>query len=352
MSTTNSKLFFTKQSILIPVIIFSIFCLFNCTQNKDEDLRKEDDINKVYSDKKKEAENLKKEVEILRNRKDSLAKIYEKSLAEVSLSKLIQRSKLDHVTLAVKNINSAKNNYSNQLGFTIKEGRVHKNGLINSFIKFSDGSALELVTTNEPKDDLADWYKNFINNSEGVAFTALENDQLDLLYDKLTESGFVINKQSNNSSYSIVNFQPQDFMHHFFFINYTHKIYDSLETFKHKNGATKLFAVWISIDNIDKAKKQYSLFGFNNFSYLSIPSQNLNGMKIELTKSKIYLLFSSFKNKIMGVTLLTNDILKSQSYFQKSLQINFEIFKDSRGKSIFIPPDYTSNIWIEFLEMN
>ncbi|MCH7680987.1 VOC family protein, partial [candidate division KSB1 bacterium] len=50
---------------------------------------------------------------------------------------------MDHVNIAVESLVAAKNHYSDILGFSIKPGRLHKNGLLNAFTKFKDGSLLE-----------------------------------------------------------------------------------------------------------------------------------------------------------------------------------------------------------------
>ena len=52
---------------------------------------------------------------------------------------------IDHVTVAVRDLESTVQVYR-QLGFTLKPGRLHQNGLRNQHIKFPDGSGLELIS--------------------------------------------------------------------------------------------------------------------------------------------------------------------------------------------------------------
>ncbi|NJO88447.1 MAG: hypothetical protein HC831_05355 [Chloroflexia bacterium] len=50
-----------------------------------------------------------------------------------------QQVKIDHVICIVKDIEKAIKYYEN-IGFTVKKGRLHKNGLINAHIKFKNQS--------------------------------------------------------------------------------------------------------------------------------------------------------------------------------------------------------------------
>jgi len=52
---------------------------------------------------------------------------------------------LDHVPLAVKDLEQAKADFE-ALGFALKPGRPHDNGLRNAHVKFPDGTEIELIT--------------------------------------------------------------------------------------------------------------------------------------------------------------------------------------------------------------
>ncbi|MGB5302310.1 MAG: VOC family protein, partial [Gemmatimonadota bacterium] len=57
-------------------------------------------------------------------------------------------------------LGSASTTFRDTLGFSIKAGRVHENGLRNVHIRFGDASALELITTGPgDSDELSEWYR-------------------------------------------------------------------------------------------------------------------------------------------------------------------------------------------------
>ena len=83
---------------------------------------------------------------------------------------------IDHVVVAVSHLPTAEADFL-ELGFRLKPGRRHGNGLRNSHIKFRDGSALELMTIEgRATDPVADRYEAFLANGEGAAFVAIEAD--------------------------------------------------------------------------------------------------------------------------------------------------------------------------------
>jgi catechol 2,3-dioxygenase-like lactoylglutathione lyase family enzyme len=60
---------------------------------------------------------------------------------------------LDHIPIAVADLERAAERYR-RLGFTLKPGRAHKNGIRNQHAKFADGTELELITAPEGRDSL------------------------------------------------------------------------------------------------------------------------------------------------------------------------------------------------------
>lgn len=60
---------------------------------------------------------------------------------------------LDHVPVAVADLAAAAERYQ-RLGFTLKPGRPHENGIENRHAKFRDGTEIELITAREARDPL------------------------------------------------------------------------------------------------------------------------------------------------------------------------------------------------------
>ena len=79
---------------------------------------------------------------------------------------------LDHVNVAVRDLDAAATHYS-AMGFALKPGRPHLNGITNRHIKFTNGTELELITAPAPADDLTRYYRRLIDAGDGAGFLAL-----------------------------------------------------------------------------------------------------------------------------------------------------------------------------------
>ncbi|WP_430813062.1 VOC family protein [Carboxylicivirga sp. RSCT41] len=151
---------------------------------------------------------------------------------------------IDHVIKVVNNLDSAVQYYKEE-GFTIKPGRLHANGLLNAHIKFSNGSSLELMSlVGEPKDQLAQTYKNILSEGEGGAFVCLSGIDIDKLKNLLNKKGydFIISK---GKAWSYISFPENTVLRSFFFIDYHYEMKKEPEMYKHSNGCNGFKSVYV-----------------------------------------------------------------------------------------------------------
>ena len=89
-------------------------------------------------------------------------------LALVSLSAAAQPSVqgLDHVPIVVRDLARAAADFE-ALGFVLKPGRRHANGLRNVHAKFRDGTELELISPGAPTDGLSHRYVDWLRRGDG-----------------------------------------------------------------------------------------------------------------------------------------------------------------------------------------
>lgn len=78
---------------------------------------------------------------------------------------------IDHVPVAVGDLESAGERYR-ELGFTLKPGRHHDNGIRNLHAKFPDGTEIELITAPSAPDALTRTYRKHLKAGDGPAFLA------------------------------------------------------------------------------------------------------------------------------------------------------------------------------------
>ena len=76
-----------------------------------------------------------------------------------------QNLRIDHLITVESNLDSAIQVYQ-KMGFTIKNGRLHDNGMINAHIKFGNNSSFEIMSiSGNPKDDMAKKYSALIKSN-------------------------------------------------------------------------------------------------------------------------------------------------------------------------------------------
>ncbi|MEP5611410.1 MAG: VOC family protein [Cyclobacteriaceae bacterium] len=73
-----------------------------------------------------------------------------------------QELRIDHVVSVVSNLGRAVDQFT-KLGFSVKEGRLHQNGLLNAHVKFQNSSSVELMSLKfEAKDEVAKEYEGLL----------------------------------------------------------------------------------------------------------------------------------------------------------------------------------------------
>jgi hypothetical protein len=202
-----------------------------------------------------------------------------------------QEIKIDHVICVVSNIDSASSSYADK-GFTIKKGYQHKNGLINSHIKFQNNTSFELMSLyGEPTDNIAKDYKELLNNGEGCVYIAISGISTDKMIQKLSELEIKHDIIKTNAWNYIV-FPKSSGLEHFFFIEYKINPKDNIELYKHKNGSEKINDIYVEGDEniLDLLKGiglQYS--GNKNYDYYGEGNKFLTktGNIIVISQNKI-----------------------------------------------------------------
>ncbi|MBC9909023.1 VOC family protein [Chitinophaga varians] len=95
---------------------------------------------------------------------------------------------VDHIPVAVRDLDSAAARFK-ALGFALKPGRSHTNGIRNMHVKFTDGTELELITATDARDELTTAYRQHLAKGEGPAFLALYTPDKAALIRLLKRSG-------------------------------------------------------------------------------------------------------------------------------------------------------------------
>jgi hypothetical protein len=150
--------------------------------------------------------------------------------------------RIDHVVIAVNYLDAAAQTYL-KLGFTVKNGRLHANGLLNRHLKFKDKTQLELMTViGSAGDEIARGYERFLMDGEGGAFLALTGLQNQVLQ---AAAAVQIEAESFNTSRLRYVIFSKRALGALFFMESDFQINDPEALLTHKNETTGIREVWV-----------------------------------------------------------------------------------------------------------
>lgn len=163
--------------------------------------------------------------------------------------------------IAVADLTAARSIFRDTLGFTLKPGRVHENGLENVHIRFGDGSALELMATGEGQPDgLSERYSRFLARGDGGAFVALRAGPADSILGRLGELAAEA-EVVKGRAFDWVSFPEGHPLHSVFFVHVRVRPPDEPAHLQHSNGTSGLGEVWLEVPDPEKLAEVLKKFG-------------------------------------------------------------------------------------------
>lgn len=150
---------------------------------------------------------------------------------------------LDHMPLVVADLDAASRTYA-RLGFALKPGRRHSNGLRNQHVKFPDGSGIELLAPERgPMDALTARYHAELAIGEGPVFFALHARDHVRLERALRDAGMAFHREEGGA---LTLDDPS--LSFLFFGGDNRSPTDRPEHFSHANSAIAMSGVWIALE--------------------------------------------------------------------------------------------------------
>lgn len=254
---------------------------------------------------------------------------------------------IDHIPIVVRNLDSAANTYK-ALGFSLKPGRPHANGIRNQHVKFRDGTELELITAPAPRDTLTAEYCQLLKEGEGPVFFGLFAPDIKGLAKQL-DAG---NKRYELAGKSIT-FSPSDPFHLLFFGNRNQSPTDKPEHFAHANSAESVTGVWLAPGNSASFSGFFQNLGMTlQKRKISFPFSAPDAQAAELKEGEVIFLPPSFQlipgRQIIGATVKVRSIEAVKAALKQSGMKVSQVVKNGGTVSFFLSPDLTHGIWLEF----
>lgn len=257
------------------------------------------------------------------------------------------RHGLDHVPIAVADLEGASARYR-ALGFTLKPGRAHDNGIRNQHAKFADGTELELITAPEARDALTTAYRRHLARGNGPAFLALFAPSMDAAAGRLEESRIPHMRRG-----PIVSLDDRDGLGYLFLGPRNASPTDRPEHFVHANGATSLIAVWLAGELRAEERLLETLGARVSTAEVYVP-QRASVRVAALDEGDVVLLPADRQlvagRKIVGATVRVRSVATVTDLLSRSGFPPVETVTTSRGASVFLPPAQTHGLWLELRE--
>ena len=255
---------------------------------------------------------------------------------------------LDHIPIAVNDLRRAAEDYR-ALGFALKPGRPHDDGIENQHVKFTDGTELELITATQARDALTTTYRRHLANGDGPAFVALFAP--DMAADDARLSAVHMPHARDGGA---IDFPGDEGLGYLFLGGRNKSPTDRPEHFAHANTAEALIRVWLAADDLSRERQLFEGLGA---AVVERDVRVPDAARVPIARFQegdVLLLPGSRqlvpRRRIVGATLRVGSLDMARAVLDRGQPAPLAVVRSSAGRSVFLPPSRTHGIWLEFLE--
>jgi hypothetical protein len=293
---------------------------------------------------------------------------------------------LDHVGVAVKDLDLATHTYHDLLGFSRPIAGKLPNGIQNVNYYFADSTYLEtMIYWDRTK---ADWLAAFTDNHSGALFAVLSAFSPEATTEFLSARGIKVSAPYSGTIQTAgEDAMPEEKWRTFFlpagvlpgnaaslyFIAYKRgprdEFLQKLEDPKlrrrlfHKNTALGLRAVWFAVPDLAVAAAGYEKLGLPRGRAFKDQELGADGQVFVAGAGDIRLLAPTVDDGavarflrerggpgIMGVTLSAGNVQTAATVIAEGLGVPMPTYQGLLGASIRVSPDRTLGVWLEFTQ--
>lgn len=248
---------------------------------------------------------------------------------------------LDHVPIAVRDLESTAAQLRS-LGFTIKPGRPHQNGIENASVKFADGSYLELITAHNGTDSTARQYEDFLKRGEGASYLFLR-DSVGAFRDHVLRAG---GRRETAGPFAFTDFPAAWRAPRLQLIEYLAPARDSPETYQHTNGARRVVAVWMFMEPSDDSIARElgaDPARVHEFTFDDRPNRSIH------LSDRTMLMLTPRRTQDPRLILVAAILVEVESLTRLSHIAGLER-SIARGSALWLPPSEMHGVWMGFVE--
>ena len=250
---------------------------------------------------------------------------------------------LDHIPIAVGDLDAAVSRYR-ALGFAVKAGRIHRNGIRNAHVKFPDGAGVELLTATDAADALSKRYVEHLSRGDGPRFLSFHARDTNRLRTSLRSGnfGFRISGQLTELTDTDLEF--------IFMIRDNRASSDTPAHFAHRNGAAKVRAFWVATAQPEGLLRLLVRLGGTHQQRQVYAPQSTHATVVFLEEQELYVLPHSSQvvdgRPIVGVSFEVTNLKLTREALRRG---SIEPWSGTVGKDrIVVDPGQTHGLWLEF----
>ena len=254
---------------------------------------------------------------------------------------------LDHIPVAVRDLDRATEHYR-ALGFTLKPGRIHTDGIRNNHVKFMDGSGIELISPpGKAVDTLTSDYLGRIAEGDGPAllsFHARDTDKL-LVALRAASIDFI-------QGDLITLADPR--LKFLFFDQDNRSPTDRPEHFAHPNTAVAMTGVWLALDESTRQSltKVLLAVGAVRSSKTVFVTSAVKAEVWSVQNGRIVLLPKTYQlvpgRPIVGVEFAVRDLAAAPASSGSRGTSLSDRSEKSGEKRVFVTPADAHGLWLIF----
>lgn len=247
---------------------------------------------------------------------------------------------IDHIPVVVADLEKAQADFR-ALGFRIKPGHPHADGIRNAHVKFPDGSEIELITAPAAVDALTAEYRAKLASGEGPVYFGLYAPDQTALLAKV--KGLPVLADTDHGA---LDFAPESALHPIFFGQRNKSPTDTPEHFAHENTAVRLSGLWVR-DN----QEFHALL-----KRLRVPLAPVRlcgfvgggaGTVARLPEGNVYLVPSGGAN-VIAARVEIRSVGGVKTVLGRS-GVSFEEDSSCDLNAVWVTPSRAHGIWIEFI---
>ena len=250
---------------------------------------------------------------------------------------------LDHIPIVIAELDRSIETYR-ALGFTLKPGRPHDNGIQNAHVKFPDGAGIELIAAPMATDALAAHYVDLLKAGEGPAFLTLHARDTKRLHAVLRERGY---EYRQNGEITMLSARELDWL---FIVRDNRSPTDRPEHFTHANGATALGAVWVATEHGDILARLLAQLGGRQQRRQVLAPDSVEATVVTLGEGEVVILAEKHQlipgRPVVGASFRVSDLGKVR---RALAQARIEPRAGSTtSERVLVEPSIAHGLWLEF----